>query len=64
MPKYESSRNVKLTTCYCTICEREHKMLLNWKGRGVPRKFCLDCRMHKDELFTGMDTYDLQAVRI
>jgi transcription elongation factor Elf1 len=31
------------TTVLCPRCGREHKRVINWKGRGVPRLFCHNC---------------------
>jgi transposase-like protein len=33
------------TECYCPICEKKHKVMMNWIGRGIPRKFCRECKL-------------------
>jgi hypothetical protein len=30
--------------CICPGCGKMHIMKMNWIGRGVPRKFCQNCR--------------------
>ncbi len=30
--------------CICPGCGKMHVMKMNWIGRGVPRKFCQNCR--------------------
>jgi rubredoxin len=30
--------------CICPSCGKTHAMKLYWTGRGVPRKFCPQCR--------------------
>ncbi|MCU0558981.1 MAG: hypothetical protein MUD16_02150 [Desulfobacterales bacterium] len=30
--------------CVCPGCGRVHVMKMKWIGRGVPRKFCQNCR--------------------
>lgn len=39
------------TTCFCPICQEFHEVKMNWTGRGVPRKFCLNCRHSQPRLF-------------
>jgi hypothetical protein len=45
----------KQTYCKCPKCEKLHKMLLDWKGRGFPRKFCPGCLHHLHYTMGGMD---------
>ena len=42
MASNKSSRSK--TECKCPRCECEHEMALDWRGRGVPRKYCDACR--------------------
>jgi transposase-like protein len=30
--------------CICPRCAKMHIMKMRWIGRGVPRKFCQNCR--------------------
>jgi hypothetical protein len=30
--------------CICPRCGKMHIMKMRWIGRGVPRKFCENCR--------------------
>jgi transposase-like protein len=30
--------------CICPMCGRMHITKMRWIGRGVPRKFCQNCR--------------------
>ncbi|HSO18693.1 MAG TPA: hypothetical protein VLT88_04510 [Desulfosarcina sp.] len=30
--------------CICPGCGKMHMMKMRWIGRGVPRKFCQNCR--------------------
>ena len=34
----------RTTLCHCPKCGAEHKMRMNWIGRGRPRKYCPICR--------------------
>lgn len=38
------------TKCICPLCEKKHFRLLNWTGRGTPRKYCEACRNTKKVL--------------
>lgn len=42
MPKKHTIKKVHL--CKCPKCEREYKLTFAWFGRGIPRKFCSECR--------------------
>lgn len=39
--------------CICPSCGKMHAMNIHWTGRGVPRKFCPQCRdravVHNEE---------------
>ena len=39
------------TVCICPICRQLHKVKMNWTGRGMPRKFCMECRQCRPSLF-------------
>jgi len=30
--------------CICPKCGKNHMMSIHWIGRGMPRKFCNNCR--------------------
>jgi hypothetical protein len=45
----------KQTYCRCPKCEKTHKKLLDWKGRGVPRMFCSDCNIYLSRRRGGLD---------
>ena len=45
----------KQTMAICPKCDKEHKMWMNWKGRGVPRKFCQACLHHLNYTMGGID---------
>ena len=32
------------TTAKCPLCERLHKVSINWTGRGMPRIYCESCK--------------------
>lgn len=32
------------TVCKCPRCGKDHKIKINWKGRGKPRKNCNACK--------------------
>lgn len=34
----------KSTECFCPRCRRTHKMKIRWIGRGMPKKYCFECR--------------------
>ena len=36
--------STKLIKCFCPKCEKMHKARMEWKGHGVPRVYCEDCR--------------------
>jgi len=40
---YEKSYQ-KYIKCICPRCGTEHKLRLNWKGKGIPRKLCELCK--------------------
>ena len=31
------------TVCICPLCGNKHKFRMNWRGRGIPRKYCPHC---------------------
>lgn len=43
------------TVCRCPRCGREHKLKINWQGRGVPAKFCHNCNRYLESR-TNEDT--------
>ena len=32
--------------CICPKCDKKHVMNFHWIGRGMPRKYCQNCREH------------------
>lgn len=45
----------KSTVCVCPKCRKIHKYVIDWKGRGVPRKFCQKCLQSLDSITGGID---------
>ena len=45
----------KRTECYCPKCNKLHHTLMDWKGRGIPRKFCPECNHVICNMQGGMD---------
>jgi hypothetical protein len=45
----------KQTVCRCPKCEKTHKKLLDWKGRGIPRMFCHECQHVNYNMQSGLD---------
>jgi rubredoxin len=31
-------------TCKCPMCGKTHRVTMFWTGRGVPRKYCPQCK--------------------
>jgi hypothetical protein len=36
--------------CICPGCRKRHKLNFHWIGRGIPRKFCQNCRNRETPL--------------
>ena len=45
------------TLCKCPKCGALHKKRLNWRGRGIPRKYCNRCRSGGKAESKGVKTY-------
>jgi transposase-like protein len=45
----------KQTTCICPGCRQEHRMIMDWKWRGIPRKRCPKCQQNINNLTGGID---------
>ena len=43
------------TMAKCPKCEKLHKMVLDWKGRGTPRKYCQRCLQNMNHVTVGID---------
>ena len=43
-------KDIPITECQCPKCGTKHKMQLLWIGRGIPRKFCHNCRKSNNEV--------------
>lgn len=54
MPKTEKSGK-KATTCICPRCEKKFKIQMRWRGNGIPRKLCSQCRRVAVECDYGVD---------
>lgn len=37
------SDNKGMVLCKCPICGKLYKIKMNWTGRGIPRKNCINC---------------------
>ncbi len=46
----EASFAKSKTDCICPGCGKMHIMQIRWIGRGVPRKFCPNCRERESAL--------------
>jgi hypothetical protein len=40
---YATSAN-KLIKCLCPLCNKIHKLMIHWTGRGIPRIYCDTCK--------------------
>jgi hypothetical protein len=38
-----------VTNAWCPKCGRDHRLRINWMGRGVPRIFCPPCKKTIDK---------------
>jgi hypothetical protein len=47
--QYERSGK-SMIECICPCCGILHTMKLHWSGRGIPRKFCEDCRERETQI--------------
>jgi Zn finger protein HypA/HybF involved in hydrogenase expression len=45
-PEIEEELRIKKgkVDCLCPKCNKVHKMNFMWTGKGMPRKFCPECR--------------------
>lgn len=43
------------TYCKCPKCDKLHRQLIDWKGRGIPRKFCPKCTQNINHITGGID---------
>ena len=43
------------TWCICPGCRKEHRMIMDWQGRGMPRKRCPRCQQNINNLTGGID---------
>jgi len=46
--------------CICPRCGREHRLMVRYTGRGVPRFFCAQCSPIAKRRSTEEDTYTIQ----
>ena len=37
-------KDEKSTLCICPLCGETHEVVFNWTGRGIPYKYCPDCK--------------------
>ena len=49
-PKTKITKDLPITECRCPKCGTKHKMKLLWIGRGIPPKFCKDCKKISDSI--------------
>lgn len=40
-----AKRDEVMTTCRCPKCRELHRMKIFWTGRGMPWKYCHDCKL-------------------
>jgi len=43
------------TLAKCPKCDKLHKIIIDWKGRGMPRKYCQMCLHNMGHMSSGMD---------
>lgn len=43
-PEKEDYNDKLRIECICPKCGKTHLMALHWIGRGIPRKFCSNCK--------------------
>lgn len=45
------------TECVCpgAGCGKRHRLVMDWKGRGIPRKYCPQCQANVSHLSAGLD---------
>jgi len=57
MPTGTVYKNIKgkKRACICPKCGEEHTLLIDWIGRGTPRKFCAPCKEQANERSSGLD---------
>ncbi len=36
--------------CQCPKCGTKHMQKMLWIGRGIPKKFCINCRKIRNEI--------------
>ncbi len=55
------SSDVPTIECECPRCGAKHMMKVLWIGRGVPKKFCLNCKNIVDKL--SEDEINIQPIK-
>jgi len=62
--KQDEDRNFKIgkhfVRCICPKCATNHNVYMLWTGRGVPRKYCGNCR----PLISGYDDVALYEAAV
>ncbi|BBO90767.1 hypothetical protein [Desulfosarcina ovata] len=48
-------KSKRFVRCICPRCRKTFTIYMVWTGRGMPRKYCVDCR-------AIINTYDKSAV--
>lgn len=43
------TRGLDEVECECPKCRTKHMIKMIWLGRGIPRKFCANCRKIRNE---------------
>jgi hypothetical protein len=53
----------KSTKCICPKCGKSHKLKLYWTGRGIPKKYCQECKFYFERTGFGIDILGMAANR-
>jgi hypothetical protein len=43
--KHLSDKGKRFTQCRCPRCTAYHNVYMLWTGQGMPRKYCVSCRL-------------------
>ena len=54
-PPADFSGSKRLVRCICPRCRKIFNAYMMWAGRGMPRKYCADCK-------AIIETYDESAI--
>ena len=62
-PRYNEIHGVS-TICKGPLCEKKHKVRMNWIGRGVPKMFCPVCKGQQETYYDPTEMMRVHAAMI